>query len=84
MHVLQYIRDDTDPESCPSSFFDVFNVDNLQNNVGYFRECIINGAFNEVQQYDTYRWGREEKEVDRRGGERGREWKGAGGRGEGR
>ena len=32
------------------------NFDNIELNVGYIRNCIINGAFEELAQYDTYRY----------------------------
>ena len=49
---MQYIDDSYNRENCPS-ILDVFNDPQL--NVGYFRQCIINNAFGEIERYDVYR-----------------------------
>ena len=50
--VSQYINS-SDP-TCPDSYFDVFGE--LVFEVGYIQECVINGAFEEIQNYDVYRY----------------------------
>lgn len=49
--VAQYI--DSPEPNCPESYFDVFG--SLVLDVGYIQECVINGAFDEIQKYDVYR-----------------------------
>ena len=50
--LLQFILDNQDPDDCPG-LGDLQFGDDV--NVGYIRQCVINEAFDEVQQYDQYR-----------------------------
>ena len=44
---------DSDQIEC-EGLFDSFG--NLQPNVGFVRRCIINAAFEEIEEYDIYRF----------------------------
>ena len=51
--LFQYIDNSYDISSCPTNYFD--GLSDIENNVGYLRQCVVNRGFEFIQQYDVYR-----------------------------
>ncbi len=59
VQVLEVIRDDEDVD-CPSidtfCAFDLPERNGTQNNIGEIRQCIVNRCFDDLREYDVYRY----------------------------